>query len=120
MLRGSCHCGTLKIGIPHAPAQLTNCNCSICRRLGALWCYFPVSEVELDLPEGSTDEYIQGDRTLRTVRCKRCGCVTHWSPLVVRPDSTMGVNARMFDPQDMGAARIRLFDGADTWRFIDD
>jgi hypothetical protein len=31
----------------------------------------------------------------------------------------MGVNARAFDPHDIGNPRIRLFDGATTWRYID-
>jgi hypothetical protein len=31
----------------------------------------------------------------------------------------MGVNARAFDPHDIGNPRIRPFDGATTWRYID-
>ena len=34
MLTGTCHCGAIRIEIPNAPDTLTNCNCSICRRLG--------------------------------------------------------------------------------------
>jgi len=53
------------------------------------------------------------------LRRKHCGCVTHWSPLVIQPDGKMGVNARIFDPRDTGNARIRRFDGADGRTFID-
>ena len=28
-----------------------------------------------------TDAYVQGDRTLRTIRCRTCGCTTHWEPI---------------------------------------
>jgi hypothetical protein len=31
----------------------------------------------------------------------------------------MGVNARLMDPAVVAAARIRRFDGADTWEFLD-
>lgn len=118
-LSATCHCGAVRVTVPHRPEQLTNCNCSLCRRLGGLWAYYPVREVEIDDLHGATDEYIWGDRTLRTVRCRRCGCVTHWSPLTVKEDSKMGVNMRNFTPEQVGDAKIRLFDGADTWRYVD-
>ena len=31
----------------------------------------------------------------------------------------MGVNARLFDNVDIAGLRIRYFDGADTWKFLD-
>jgi hypothetical protein len=31
----------------------------------------------------------------------------------------MGVNARNFPPGDLGKIRIRLLDGADTWKYLD-
>jgi hypothetical protein len=34
---GSCHCGTIRITIAGDPADAPQCNCSICRRTGALW-----------------------------------------------------------------------------------
>jgi len=29
------------------------------------------------------------------------------------------VNARNFDPSALGSVRIRRFDGADTWKYLD-
>jgi hypothetical protein len=118
MLVGSCHCGAVKISVPRRPRRVTNCNCSICRRLGALWAYYPVESVHVDAPPKATEHYIWGDRTLRTVRCATCGCVTHWSPLASAPGGKMAVNARIFEPDQLGAPRIRLFDGATTWRYV--
>lgn len=114
-LRGSCHCGALSIEIPEPPTEITNCNCSICRRLGTLWAYYEVGRVKVDGHPGSTDSYVQGDRTLRTVRCRVCGCTSHWEPLVAGPGARMGVNIRNFDPALIGKTRMRLLDGADTW-----
>ena len=34
-----CHCGNLRLCASREPDDLTQCNCSICRRLGALWAY---------------------------------------------------------------------------------
>ena len=117
-IRGACHCGAVTLTLPAAPTRATLCNCSSCRRLGALWAYYDVSEVLIDGEPERTDEYVWGDRTLRTVRCKTCGCVTHWAPL--KPGQTrMGINIRNFDPVLMQHIQLRRFDGADSWTFVD-
>ena len=67
----------------------------------------------------NTQEYIQGDKTLRTVRCATCGCTTHWEPLKPEPGARHGVNLRNFDPKVLESVQIRRFDGADTWQFLD-
>ena len=115
-LTGRCHCGAVSVTIPRPPTEVTNCNCSLCRRVGGLWAYYLCSEVKITGDPKHTDSYVQGDRTLRTVRCKTCGCVTHWSPLDPTTYPRMGVNMRMFDPAEAGDFRIRLLDGADSWQ----
>jgi hypothetical protein len=119
MLSATCHCGAVRIEIPHAPETVTNCNCSICRRYGALWAYYPADSVRITGHPGNTAEYIWGDRMLRFVRCSHCGCVTHWEAIEPAPDSRRGVNIRNFDPLALGSVRIRRLDGADTWAHLD-
>ncbi|MBA3771585.1 MAG: GFA family protein [Ramlibacter sp.] len=116
MLSATCHCGALRIEIPYRPQEVTSCNCSICRRLGTLWAYYDIEAVRVHGHPEHTDTYIQGARTLRVVRCKTCGCTTHWEPLEPASHSMMGVNIRNFDPEAIGNARIRMLDGADTWQ----
>jgi hypothetical protein len=118
MLTGTCHCGAIRIDVPRRPAELTNCNCSLCRRVGALWAYYGVSEVRVQGHPEKTDGYVQGDRTLRTVRCRTCGCVTHWEPIDPAAHPRMGVNMRQFDLDAVGPVRIRLFDGATSWKTV--
>ena len=116
MLKATCHCGAVRIEIPDRPAEVTNCNCSLCRRPGTLWAYFDVGTVKIHGHPENIDEYIQGDKTLRTVRCRTCGCTTHWEPLDTLKYRRMGVNIRNFEPEVIGDVRIRLLDGADTWK----
>lgn len=116
MLSATCHCGSVRVEIPRPPEEVTNCNCSICRRLGSLWAYYDVDEVKVVGHPERTDEYMQGDRTLRVVRCRHCGCTTHWEPLDRSRFRRVGVNIRNFDPAVIGDVRIRLLDGADTWK----
>lgn len=116
MLRGSCHCGSVTVEVPGDPAYVIDCNCSLCRRTRALWAYYSESAVRV---AGQTDEYVWGDRTLATVRCRQCGCVTHWRPLQPNENGRMGVNMANFDPAVVADTRVRRFDGADSWTYFD-
>jgi hypothetical protein len=101
------------------PETGTDCNCSICRRLGALWVYYDFGSVRIVGHPEHTDEYIQGDCTLRTLRCRTCGVTTHWEPLDAKAGSRHGVNLRNFDPALVSTVRVRRLDGATTWQFLD-
>jgi hypothetical protein len=108
MIEASCHCGAVKMAVETAPVEVTDCNCSICRRYGTLWAYYSPSQVRVT---GGTDTYEWDDRSLKFHRCKTCGCVTHWSPSDPARDR-MGVNVRLMAPEVVGAARLRKFNGA--------
>ena len=81
--------------------------------------YYEFGTVAIEGHPENTAEYICGDRTLRNVRCKTCGIVTHWEPLDPRPGAKHGVNLRNFDLKLQASVVVRHFDGADTWTFID-
>lgn len=113
-VRATCHCGAVAIGLP-APAEVTHCNCSLCRRYGVLWAYAPIAEVTLPEPL-PTDTYAWNGRNVDFHRCRTCGCLTHWLPR--RPGrDRMGVNARLLEPEILASARIRYKDAAGTGRF---
>jgi len=113
---GSCHCGAVRIEVPRRPRMLTNCNCSICRRYGTLWAYYKESSVRVVCEPGATESYSWGRKGLRFVRCKGCGCVMKWERIRPRRVNYAGVNARNFE---LGDLRIRLLDGAKTWKYVD-
>ncbi len=119
MIEASCHCGAVRLTLDNAPAEVTACNCSICRRYGVLWAYYRPDQVRLAPPDAATDTYEWDDRSLAFHRCRACGCVTHWSPLNRDPDR-MGINARLLPPEVVGAARRRFLDGAVTERYVDE
>ena len=118
MLTATCHCGAVKVQVPRRPRRLTECNCSICRRYGTHWAYYDAAEVCVIARRADLVAYAWGDKSLRFVRCKHCGCVTHWEPVERGARSRMGVNARNFEPTELGAVRVRLLDGAKTWKFL--
>ncbi len=109
--QATCHCGLIRIQVAEAPAQVTDCNCSICRRYGTLWAYYPLKDVTIS--EGRpTQVYMWGDQVLRFHRCPDCGCVTHWSSTDPARDR-MGINANLLDPGVLAAAKIHHYSGAD-------
>jgi hypothetical protein len=109
MIEAKCHCGRVRLSIDTAPEQVTDCNCSICRRYGVLWAYYSPRNVRIE-SEG-TDIYMWDDRAIEFHRCKECGCVTHWAPADPARDR-MGVNARLMAPAVLAAARVHHHDGA--------
>lgn len=119
MLIGTCHCGAVQVEIPRRPRTLTNCNCSICRRYGVLWAYYKAPDVRVRCKPGATESYSWGRKSLKFIRCRECGCLISWKRIQPRQDNYMGVNARNFEPSALGAVRIRLLDGADTWKYLD-
>ena len=119
MLSTTCHCGAVRLEVPEPPPFLVLCNCSICRRNGALWAFYEADAMRIEGAEHAV-AYVFGPKTIRTMHCGRCGCVTHWEPLVAKPGMKFGVNMRNFEPEQVGDARLRRFDGAVSWSYLDD
>ena len=119
-IESSCHCGALKLQIDaEVPTSLTACNCSVCRRYGSLHAYYHPSKVTVIAESNATQEYSWGDKGLAFVRCGNCGCYSYWRSLDPNNTDRMGVNARLFTNVEIDKIRVRQFDGADTWKFLD-
>ncbi len=113
MLDGSCECGAVRIEVDEIPDDVTDCNCSICRRYSALWGYFNPKQVRILPPAGATTIHTRGKRWIEFHHCTVCGCVTHWSPADKR-QPRMGVNMRMFAPEIVAPIKVVLCDAA-SW-----
>lgn len=118
-VRASCHCGKTALEVARVPRTLTDCNCSICRRYGALWAYYKAGSVRLRYRKRDVQAYSWGDRMLRFVRCRTCGCILHHERTRATPEGRIGVNARNFEPAVIAKARVRHLDGARTWKYLD-
>ena len=107
---GSCHCGAIRIVMDHEPVDAGECNCSICRRTGALWTYDSPDRVTVT---GDGKAYVQGDRMLALFHCPTCGITTHWVAFDSEYDR-MGINLRLFDPALWQDLPRRFINGA-SW-----
>ncbi len=111
MIRASCHCGAVQFDIESPPGDVNSCNCSICRRYGALWAYYQRGQLHFAVENGETERYSWGDRDLEFHRCRVCGCVVYWMA-VDRTYERMGINARLFPPEVLADIPVRYSDGA--------
>lgn len=115
MLTGSCHCGACRWTFDGDPGSATACNCTVCRRYGALWAYD--WEGERIAVSGPLAEYIRGpDIGFRF--CPTCGCVMAWRSLTAQDGRRrIAVNLRMAeDPAAVADLPIDHFDGLDRFQ----
>ena len=119
MLHASCHCGAVRLQIARKPRRLIDCNCSICRRYGALWTYYTKKTLRIIREPDAVFAYVWGHGTIAFYHCKSCGCLTHWEKVRKSANSRIGMNARMMEPEDIAGIRVRKLDGALTWKYLD-
>lgn len=119
MFKGSCHCEKVKFELLVRPVHLTECNCSICYRIGAIWAHADESEINILCDENDLINYSWGDEGIKFCSCKQCGCTTHWKPVDTEHSTRMAVNTRMVDSAEIKNIKVRHFDGTDSFEFVD-
>jgi hypothetical protein len=115
MVHAACHCTAVRFEIAELPSWVLECNCTICRRYGAIWAYPSAGQVKIVGGEGATETYVWGDRELAFHRCKECGCVTHMS--AIDPPQIYGINVRMIPVLDPASVHVRQKDNGHTGHF---
>jgi hypothetical protein len=117
VLKGSCLCGGAHWTLEGDPGSITICNCTLCRRYGALWAYDHENErVHLS---GPTQAYARphDNPSLEIRFCPTCACVLAWRGLRIDDDGRrrMAVNVRLAPPEEVADLKIDRFDGLDTF-----
>ena len=115
-MTGHCLCGAVRVTIDAAPEFINDCNCSLCRKAGGAWGYFSSASVSAI---GDTVTFVRRDKKAPGVEvhsCKTCGTTTHWmltkSFKEQNPSADqVGVNMRLFDPDDLKGVEVRFPDG---------
>ncbi|MGL1920690.1 MAG: GFA family protein [Hyphomicrobiales bacterium] len=118
-IKASCHCGNVKFEINTKPDFLISCNCSICSKLSTLWTHAAEQDVVFSNDDDATLSYVIGEGSLSFHTCKNCGCTTHWWSVKRGKGARMAVNLGLLSPDELKSHRIRHFDGADKWEFLD-
>lgn len=77
--RATCHCGSvvLELDLPHGVENPRRCNCSICRRRGAITASVPLSALRVVQGQEHLALYQFNTRVAEHYFCGVCGIYTH-------------------------------------------
>lgn len=77
--RLACHCGAIQMDLqlPHGLEKLRRCNCSMCRRRGAIVASVPLAHMTLVSSDEQLGCYQFNSMTAKHYFCKNCGIYTH-------------------------------------------
>jgi hypothetical protein len=118
VLAGACHCGAAGWTLADDPGSITACNCTLCRRYGALWAYdYEGERIHVSGPTAAYTRPGKTDPALEIRFCPTCGCVIAWRGLRLHDDGRrrIGVNLRLAEPDAVADLPIDHFDGLDTF-----
>ena len=108
--RGSCHCGKVVFEINAAVERGLRCNCSLCRRKGAVMALVPEAAFRLISGEDALRLYQYNTMVARHHFCSTCGIYTHHFPRT-RP-GVIGINTGCLEGFDPLTLDIQMADGA--------
>ena len=79
MHRATCHCGAVEIelSLPDGLVDVRRCDCSMCRRRGAIAASVPLSGIRVVKGSEVLKLYQFNTRTAKHYFCSNCGIYTH-------------------------------------------
>lgn len=77
--KGSCHCGAVEfeVDLENGLENVRRCNCSLCRRKGAIIASVPISRLRVTKGADMLTLYQWNTMTAKHYFCKVCGIYTH-------------------------------------------
>ena len=123
MITGTCHCGAAHWTLEGNPGRVTACNCTLCRRYGALWAYDYVGgRIAVVGPVQSYSRSAKPQPSLEILFCPTCGCVLGWRGLKPTGNGRVriAVNVRLAPPEAVADLPVEHFDGFDKWDEVPD
>ena len=111
--RVSCHCGAVElvVNFPDGLTRAMRCNCSLCKRKGAIMIGVPIDRLEILKGADQLELYQWNNKVAEHYFCKVCGIYTHHRRR--RDPNEFGVNAGCIDGVDSSDfADVPVLDGA--------
>lgn len=77
--QGTCHCGEVvfEVNLPHGLVNPRRCDCSMCRRRGAIVASVPLDGLKIIKGEKLLTVYQFNTMTAKHYFCSKCGIYTH-------------------------------------------
>ena len=76
---GTCHCGAVafEVELENGLGALKRCNCSLCRRKGAIMAFAPVEKLKIVKGADMLSLYQWNTQVAKHYFCRICGIYTH-------------------------------------------
>ena len=110
---GSCHCGSIAFQFESVKIlEGLRCNCSLCRRKGAIMTNFTVSpkEIEIQVEDGALSTYEFRSAVAKHHFCNKCGVYT-FHQTMSKPGHYR-INIGCIDGIESTEIPFEIFDGA--------
>jgi len=77
--KATCHCGEVEfeLHLPDGLIDIRRCDCSMCRRRGAIAASIPLDGIRIVKGESSLKLYQFNTKTAKHYFCRNCGIYTH-------------------------------------------
>jgi len=77
--KAACHCGSveMELNLPDGLIDVRRCDCSLCRRRGAIVASVPLSGIRIVKGESALKLYQFNTKTAKHYFCSNCGIYTH-------------------------------------------
>lgn len=109
--QGSCHCGRVAFEVEGELQGALSCNCSICRRKGALLWFVPRERLNLRTPEEHLATYCFNKHVIKHHFCPTCGIHPFGEGVDPQGQAMAAINIRCLDDVDPDSLPINHFDG---------
>jgi hypothetical protein len=107
---GSCHCGRVRFEVLAAPTSLSQCNCSLCSKKGALYVKVrELSELRISAGESELSSYRFNTQRAKHYFCRHCGIHLFHRPRL--DPERWSANARCLEDLDVSRYVVTEFDG---------
>lgn len=108
--RGACHCGEVRFEVDAELDQVRVCDCSICRKRGALIHRVEESDLRIETPLENLSLYQWHTGVARDYFCPKCGILPFRRPRTA-PEK-WAVNVRCLDGVDLAAIPVEPVSGS--------
>ncbi|MDY6829411.1 MAG: GFA family protein [Pseudomonadota bacterium] len=107
--QGQCHCGAVRFEVDLDLSHTLQCNCSFCRRKGAVIAFANVEALRVTAGEDQLKLYQFGNKDAQHRFCRTCGIHPFHKPILLH--DKVGINVGCLDGVDPFTTSPQLFQG---------
>ena len=111
LYKGNCHCGKVALEVEGDLGMAVRCNCSICRRKGALLWGVPHDKLNLVAWGDDLGRYTFGKGSIAHRFCRTCGMHPFAEDVSEGKERSAYVNINCLEDVDLTAIEVFEFDG---------